>query len=192
VDGALIIPDARTLWNFRQRLAEGGLGGRAIFESLSQQLQRHGFIPRGGPIVDASIVQAPITQANTREREALNKGEAPEGWSKKRLAHTDRDASCTIKHGKAYYGYKLIRQMKITAANTDDWQQLPEVLQAAHTRHDFLASTPFMNASSSYLILLMTLLDRTRNLAVHLEGGERDGTGSNRSWVVGRLRRPSV
>ena len=102
LEGALNIPDARTLWNFRQRLAQGGLGGRAIFESLSQQLQQHGFIPRGGQIVDASIVQAPIAQANAREREALNKGEAPEGWSKKRLAHTDRDARWTIKHGKSY------------------------------------------------------------------------------------------
>ncbi len=81
LDGALNIPDARTLWSFRQRLAEGGLGGRAIFDALSQQLQQHGFIPRGGQIVDASIVQAPITQANAREYEALNKGEAPEGWS---------------------------------------------------------------------------------------------------------------
>jgi len=79
LEGALNIPDARTLWNFRQRLAQGGLGGRAIFESLSQQLQRHGFIPRGGQIVDASIVQAPITQANTREREALNKGASTRG-----------------------------------------------------------------------------------------------------------------
>jgi IS5 family transposase len=90
LEGALNIPDARTLWNFRQR---------------------HGFIPRGGQIVDASIVQA-----NAREREALNKGEAPEGWSKKRLAHTDRDARWTIKHGKSYYGHKLLCQMKITTA----------------------------------------------------------------------------
>ena len=45
--GALNIPDARTIWSFRQRLAQGGLGGRAIFETLSQQLQQHGFIPRG-------------------------------------------------------------------------------------------------------------------------------------------------
>jgi transposase, IS5 family len=71
LDGALNIPDARTLWSFRQRLAEGVLGGRAIFDALSQQLQRHGFIPRGGQIVDVSIVQAPITQANAQEREAL-------------------------------------------------------------------------------------------------------------------------
>ena len=158
LDGALNIPDARTLWSFRQRLAEGGLGGRAIFEALSQQLQRHGFIPRGGQIVDASIVQAPITQANAREREALNKGEAPEGWSKKRLAHTDRDARWTKKHGKSYYGYKLhgnvdaryklIRQMKITAANADDGQQLPDVLQVANTRKRLLADRGYDSAAN--------------------------------------------
>jgi IS5 family transposase len=158
LEGALNIPDARTLWSFRQRLAAGGLGGRAIFESLSQQLQRHGFIPRGGQIVDASIVQAPITQTNTREREALNKGQAPEGWSNKRLAHTDRDARWTHKHGKSYYGYKLhsnvdaryklIRQMKVTAANADDGQQLPDVLQVANTRKRLLADRGYDSAAN--------------------------------------------
>jgi len=169
LDGALNIPDARTLWSFRQRLATGGLGGRAIFESLSQQLQRHGFIPRGGQIVDASIVQAPITQANAREREALNKGEAPEGWSKKRLAHTDRDARWTIKHGKAYYGYKLhgnvdaryklIRQMKITAANADDGQQLPDVLQGANTRNRLLADRGYDSAANRQVLQRHGLAD---------------------------------
>ena len=169
LDGALNIPDARTLWSFRQRLATGGLGGRAIFESLSQQLQRHGFIPRGGQIVDASIVQAPITQANAREREALNKGEAPEGWSKKRLAHTDRDARWTIKHGKSYYGYKLhgnvdaryklIRQMKITAANADDGQQLPDVLQGANTRNRLLADRGYDSAANRQVLQRHGLAD---------------------------------
>ena len=169
LDGALNIPDARTLWNFRQRLAEGGLGGRAIFEALSQQLQRHGFIPRGGQIVDASIVQAPITQANAREREALNKGEAPEGWSKKRLAHTDRDARWTQKHGKSYYGYKLhgtvdaryklIRQMKITAANADDGQQLPDVLQVANTRKRLLDDRGYDSAANRQMLQQHGLAD---------------------------------
>lgn len=136
---------------------------------MSQQLQRHGFIPRGGQIVDASIVQAPITQANAREREALNKGEAPEGWSKKRLAHTDRDARWTIKHGKAYYGYKLhgnvdaryklIRQMKITAANADDGQQLPDVLQGANTRNRLLADRGYDSAANRQVLQQHGLAD---------------------------------
>lgn len=149
LEDALHIPDARTLWSFRQRLAQGGLGGKAIFETLSQQLQQHGLIPRGGQIVDASIVQAPITQANAKEREALNRGDAPEGWSTKRLVHTDRDARWTIKHGKAFYGYKLhgnvdaryklIRELRITPANADDGQQLPHILQPTNTRERLLA-----------------------------------------------------
>lgn len=33
--GELHIPDARTLWSFKQRLTQGGLGGRAIFDAVS-------------------------------------------------------------------------------------------------------------------------------------------------------------
>ena len=67
--------------SFKQCLAKGGLGGRAIFAAVSQQLQQQGYLPRGGQIVDASIVQAPITQARSVERQALNEGKTPDGWS---------------------------------------------------------------------------------------------------------------
>ena len=146
---ALHIPDARTLWSFKQRLAQGGLGGPAIFEAVSQQLQAHGYIPRGRQIVDASIVQTPITQTRGQEREALNEGQAPEGWSTKRLQHTDRDARWTKKHGKSFYGYKLhanpdaryklIRRVKVTAANIDDGQTLKDVLDHSNTCGRLLA-----------------------------------------------------
>jgi len=75
--GELHIPDARTLWCFKQHLAQGGLGGRALFEAVSQQLQAHGYIPRGGQIVDASIVQAPITRTKSEERERQRPRSAP-------------------------------------------------------------------------------------------------------------------
>ncbi len=104
LDGALNVPDARTLWRFKQRLADKGLGGQTIFEEVGRELQRRGYIARGGQMVDATIVQAPITHVTSQEREVINRGEKPEGWSKKRLAHTDLDARWTIKHGKAYYG----------------------------------------------------------------------------------------
>jgi IS5 family transposase len=149
VDGLLNIPDARTLWAFKQRLAKGSLGGRAIFDAVSLQLQQHGYLPRGGQIVDASIVQAPITQCNSEEREALNAGQAPQGWSDKKLQHTDRDARWTKKHGKAYYGYKLhanadrryklIRCVKVTPANVDDGQTLKDVLDTSNTGKRVLA-----------------------------------------------------
>ncbi|WP_239062055.1 transposase [Ideonella livida] len=46
VEGSLNVPDARTLWNFRQRLAAGGLGGQTVFDAVSRTLQRLGYIPR--------------------------------------------------------------------------------------------------------------------------------------------------
>ena len=53
----LNVPDARTVWLFRQRLVAGGLGARAVFEAVQQQLQARGYIPCGGQIVDAPIVR---------------------------------------------------------------------------------------------------------------------------------------
>jgi len=45
--GELHIPDVRTLWRFKQYLRQGGLGRRALFGAVSQQLQAHDYIPRG-------------------------------------------------------------------------------------------------------------------------------------------------
>ena len=97
-------------------------------------MQRHGFIPRGGQIIDASIVQAPTTQTRQRERQALDAGEAPEDWSAKRLAHTDRDARWGAKHGRSYYGcklhgnvdvrYKLIHRVLVALVNVGGGQVL--------------------------------------------------------------------
>jgi IS5 family transposase len=169
LDGALHIPDARTLWSFKQRLAQGGLGGRAIFDAVSLQLQQHGYIPRGGQIVDASIVQAPITQAKSEEREALNEGRAPEGWSSKRLQHTDCDARWTKKHGKSFYGYKLhanadaryklIRQAKVTAANIDDGQTLKDVLDTSNTGKRLLADRGYDAQANRELLQAQRLRD---------------------------------
>lgn len=162
LDGALHIPDARTLWAFKQRLAQGGLGGRAIFEAVSVQLQQHGYLPRGGQIVDASIVQAPIAQVRSHEREALNEGKTPEGWSSKRIQHTDRDARWTKKHGKSYYGYKvhsnvdarwkLIRRIEVTSANVDDGQTLGAVLDTANTRDRLLADRGYDSGANRELL----------------------------------------
>lgn len=169
VDGLLNIPDARTLWKFKQRLAEGSLGGRAIFDSVSLQLQQHGYIPRGGQIVDASIVEAPITQASAKDREALNQGEKPEGWSQKKLRHTDRDARWTKKHGKSFYGYKLhantdrryklIRRVKVTAANVDDGQTLKEVLDEANTGRSVKADRGYDSQANRDLLKSKRLRD---------------------------------
>lgn len=196
LDAALHIPDARTLWSFKQRLAQGGLGGRAIFEAVSLQLQQHGYIPRGGQIVDASIVQAPLTQANKDERQALNEGRRPEGWNAKRLQHTDRDARWTKKHGKSFYGYKLhantdvryklIRQAKVTPANADDGQTLKEVLDRANTGARLLADRGYDAQTNRQLLQAHGLRDGIARRAK--PGQERRVRLDARNKAINRVR----
>jgi len=52
------VPDAKTIWLFRDQLTEAGLV-RTVFAQFDQFLRAHGFAAQKGQIVDASIVQAP-------------------------------------------------------------------------------------------------------------------------------------
>ena len=51
------IPHAKTIWLFRDRLAQAGMGAR-LFDQVQQQLLAHGYLARCGQIIDASLVQA--------------------------------------------------------------------------------------------------------------------------------------
>lgn len=63
----------------------------------------------GGQIVDATIVTAP-KQLNRREdNETIKAGETPQDWQDKpnKNRQKDKDARCTKKHGRSYFGYKI-------------------------------------------------------------------------------------
>ncbi len=52
------VPDSKTLWLFREQLAQHGLVEK-LFNAFDQQLWYSGFIPKGGQIIDASLVNVP-------------------------------------------------------------------------------------------------------------------------------------
>ena len=60
------VPDATTIWLFREALAQAGLIDK-LFERFGQHLEAEGYIARGGQIIDATIVPVP-KQHNTRRR----------------------------------------------------------------------------------------------------------------------------
>ena len=62
--------DRTTIWTFKERLIRAGAAER-IFEAVSGQLDRHGYIARGGQMVDASIVPAPKQTLNKDEKEIV-------------------------------------------------------------------------------------------------------------------------
>jgi len=105
------VPDAKTIWVWRERLKARDLIGD-ISAAVSGQLQRAGFLARGGQIIDASIVNAPIQRNRREENAAIKQGQVPDDWSAAKRAQKDVDARWTKKHGKSFYGYKL-------HANTD-------------------------------------------------------------------------
>lgn len=64
------VPDARTIWLFREKLVKAGAIAR-LFERFDAMLRAAGYIAMSGQIVDASLIAAP---AQYRRREESNQG----------------------------------------------------------------------------------------------------------------------
>ena len=88
------IPDAKTIWLFRDRLAQAGVGNQ-IFEQVQRQLQQHGYMARCGQIVDASLVQAAVQHNKREDADIVKEGIMPLSWKPHQLAQKDIDARWT-------------------------------------------------------------------------------------------------
>jgi transposase len=62
------VPDATTIWLFRERLVKAGAIKR-LFGRFDQAVRDAGCIPMGGQLVDATLVAAP-KQRNTKSEKA--------------------------------------------------------------------------------------------------------------------------
>src|SRR3979411_2847232 len=73
------IPDATTVWLFREKLAKAGLIEK-LFDRFDQHLAAKGYMARGGQMVDATIVPVPKQRNSGDENEAVKAGRIPEAW----------------------------------------------------------------------------------------------------------------
>jgi len=131
------VPDAKTLWLFKERLEKSG-ADRELFLLFAKQMEVQGIITRTGSIVDASFVEAPRQRNSRSENEQIKAGEVPESWSQPKLAQKDVDAAWAKKNNEVHFGYKnhikvdaeskMIVDCTITPANTHDSQLLDELL----------------------------------------------------------------
>ena len=151
------IPDATTLWLFREKLAKAEMIEK-LFDRFDQHLAAKGYMARGGQIIDASIVLVP-TQRNSRNENAeLQAGRTPAGWKQKpaKVRQKDRDARWTKKHGRSFFGYKnhvnadakhkLIRHYAVTDAAVHDSQELDGLLDKGNTCNDVFADSAYRSA----------------------------------------------
>ena len=71
------IPDRTTVWTFENRIGEAG--AKALFDGVSAQLLKKGFIARGGQIIDATLVPAPKQHNSRGEKALIEQGAMPAG-----------------------------------------------------------------------------------------------------------------
>ena len=73
----------------------------SVFDAVNRQLSKHGYIARGGQMIDASIVQAPRQSLSKEEKAIVSEGAMPADWTPAKRRQKDMDARWTKKHGKS-------------------------------------------------------------------------------------------
>jgi transposase, IS5 family len=101
------VPDANTMWTFREALTRARMGAKPAIEVLfgrfEAALSAAGFLAMSGQIVDATIVAAPKQRNTDGEKRDIKEGRIPAQWADQpaKLRQKDRDARWTVKYTKA-------------------------------------------------------------------------------------------
>ena len=151
------IPDAKTIWLFRETLAQAQIV-ETLFAQFESYLAEQGLQPRGGQLIDASLVPVPRQRNSRDENTTIKSGECPTEWESQpaKRRQKDTEARWTVKNGAKHYGYKnhvnvdkkhkLIRQYTVTDAAVHDSQMLEEVLLPAEAGREVWADSAYRSA----------------------------------------------
>jgi IS5 family transposase len=155
------VPDATTVWRFRENLKELNLMER-LFHRFGAHLEHEGFQARSGQIIDASIVRAPIQRNSRDENQRIKQGDVPDDWNDAKREQKDVDARWTKKHGKSYYGYKnhinvdaehkLVRDYQVTAANVHDSQIFDDVIDPDNADPEVWADSAYRSEETQAVL----------------------------------------
>ena len=137
------IPDAKTVWLFRETLKQAELG-EVLFKRFHEQLAAKGLAAKGGQMVDATFIEVPKSRNSREDNAKLKAGEIPEDWKKEdaatvnKVRQKDTDARWTKKNQETHFGFKnhvnvdaqhkMIRAFEVTAASVHDSQVFDELL----------------------------------------------------------------
>jgi transposase, IS5 family len=123
------VPDFSTIWKIRDRLKDAKIDEQ-IWDELQRQLDKNGYRIKRGVIQDAAFIESDLGRKRYfKEKKAKKNGETIT-YTKKQLAHIDKDATFSVKHGQIHHGYKdhikldvdyhLIRAIAVTTAKLHD------------------------------------------------------------------------
>ena len=162
------VPDATTLWLFREKIKEKGLE-KELFEEFNEYLNQSGYEPKEGQILDATLIAVPKQRNNKEENKMLKEGKIPEEWkeekSKNKLDQKDVEARWTKKNGTSYYGYKdhisidkkykFIRKYEITDASVHDSQVIGNLLDGENEGDELWADSAYFAEKIDMILTLM-------------------------------------
>ncbi|MCB2061258.1 MAG: transposase, partial [Novosphingobium sp.] len=181
-------PDENTIRLFRNKLTETGTLKR-VMKAFDWQLQKRGYIPMSGQIVDASLVPAPKQRNSEGEKEAIKAGKsASEIWPDEpnKAAQKDTDARWTLKiGGKIRYrpdgtplpqialpvfGYKshisidkrfgFIRESAVTSASQADGRMLRRLVTTDNTASQVWADSAYRSRRNEKWLSSKMLVSR--------------------------------
>lgn len=158
-----VIPDSKTVWNFRQQIVDLELVD-AIFELFLKELEKLGLVVNEGKIIDASFVEVPRQRNTKEENKQIKNGETPKSFDEKsnKKHQKDVDAMWTKKNNVNYYGYKnhikidskskLITKFEVTPANVHDSQVIDNLLDKKDKGEKFYADSAYTGEKQEKII----------------------------------------
>jgi IS5 family transposase len=192
LDLADTVPDANTIWTFREALTRAQLAGKpaieALFERFDAALSAAGFLAMSGQIIDASIVAAPKQRNTDGEKRDIKEGRIPPHWAAKpaKLRQKDRDARWTVKYTKAKPGADGMPRVDLA---------IPAFGYKNHIgidrRHRLIRRWTVTDAARHDGALLPELID-TSNTAGDVWADTAYRSKANESFLAGRLLRSQI
>jgi IS5 family transposase len=163
------VPDANTIWTFREALTKAGATLR-LFTRFDQQLRAQGYLAMSGQ---------PKQRNTEAEKQAIKDGRVPQEWQHRpaKLRQKDRDARWTVKTTKAKpragetplvdlaipaFGYqnhisadrrhRLIRRWLVTDAAAHAGARLADLLDPDNTAAGVWADTGYRSKKNEDLL----------------------------------------
>lgn len=171
------VPDAKTLWLYREALAKAG-AVEGLFNLFDGHLKAKGYLAMGGQIIDATIVPAPHQRNSRDDNATVKSGKTPTQWDEKpaKNRQKDKDARWTKKHGRSHFGYKnhisidrrhkLVRRYAVSSASVHDSQKIDDVLDANNTGSGVWADSAYRSQE-----IEAKLAERNLKSQIHRRGG---------------------
>jgi transposase, IS5 family len=167
-----VIPDSKTVWNFREQMVNLNLVD-AVFDLFLKELDQLGLVVNEGKIIDASFIEVPKQRNSREENKQIKNGETPKSFDENlaKKEQKDVDARWTKKNNVSYFGYKnhikvdakskLIVKYEITDASVHDSQVLENLLDENDADEDLYADSAYRGQNQQEIISKKEMNDKT-------------------------------